>query len=82
MEIEFITPKKAKEYLLKNDPDNCPINMNKVLELKEKMENGKWELRDSIGFSYFTNELLNGQYRMKALSMSNIKGLHFNIIRG
>ena len=40
MEIEFITPEKAKEYLLKNDPDNCPINMNKVLELKEK--NGKW----------------------------------------
>ena len=43
------------------------------------MESGKCELKDSIGFDYFTGDLLNGQHRMKALSMSNVEGINFNV---
>lgn len=80
-EIEFITPKMAAEYFEKNDPENRPLDLRKVELYKREMEEGKWKLRDSIGFSYYTGYLINGQHRMKALSMANITGERFRVIR-
>ena len=79
MEIEFITPKKAAEYLSKNDPENRPLNLKKVNLYKKEMENGNWKLRDSIGFCYDTGYLINGQHRMAALAEADITGVEFRV---
>lgn len=77
--IEFITPQKAKEYLLINE-NSRPIDIYKVGRFKRMMENGEWELKGVI-FLNFTDKLTmtNGQHRMKALSMSNVEGINFNV---
>lgn len=81
MEREFITPALASKYLAMNDPDNRPMEEDRVSKYRALMESGTWKVKHMIGFSYYRKELIDGQHRMKALSTSNVVGLWFNVER-
>lgn len=67
-----ITPEKAKFLLNHCNRMNRRINSTHVETLKRDMENGHWYSDiDYIGFDKNGN-LVNGQHRLKALSVANI----------
>ena len=71
-EVVLITPTIAKEWLLRNSPDNRPINASNVDRYAGDMRMGKWELtHQSIAFDS-AGVLIDGQTRLTAIVRSNM----------
>lgn len=83
MEVESITPKKAKEYMRKNinNPRGKHLSRSHVKELADDMAAGLWQLNaeaivfDEDGF------LKNGQHRLAAVILSGVT-IETVVIRG
>lgn len=77
--IELVTPSKAQQYLLKNI-QNRPLTTQANF-YAELMKRGKWNLTGQ-GISFDTNgNLIDGQHRLKAVTIANIP-VEFLIIEG
>ncbi len=61
-----VTPQMAKEWLKKNR-SNRKVREDRVDRYAEQMKDGEWMVSpDAIAFSY-TDKLINGQHRLKAI---------------
>lgn len=70
-----VTPKQAKFILNHCNKANRRIKTNHVMTLKRDMEAGNWYNDiDYIGFNK-NGVLINGQHRLKALSLSNVNSI-------
>ena len=82
-EVETITPEQAKLYFEQRHPNQRKLNDNKVRRFLDIMRAGEWSeppfTFDSIAFDA-EGLLVNGQGRMKALSMHDCP-LQFIVIR-
>lgn len=63
--VEFITPEKAKEYLLTQE-NNRNINDKRVADYANRMGRGEWKLGQPITFDEW-GCLIDGQHRLKAI---------------
>lgn len=79
-ETEFITPDKAKEYLLRNH-HNRPVNFRKMDEYVRIMKAGKWELHSQGIIFDEKGDLLTGQTRLYAVVHSGV-GVYMRVSRG
>lgn len=62
-----VTPEMAKEWLMKNR-SNRKVREDRVDRYAEQMKDGEWMVSpDAIAFSY-TDKLINGQHRLKAIT--------------
>lgn len=80
----FVTPKIAKSLLRHCNKGNRRMSGAHVNSLKRDMESGNWfSDTDYIGFDK-NGKLVNGQHRLKALSLCNPDLLlkHMNIVDG
>jgi len=66
---ELVTPEMAKK-ILSNNKKNRPINWRKVEEYKKVMLAGKWKLHAQGIIIDKNNNLLTGQKRLHAISLS------------
>ena len=67
--IEEVTPEMAKAWLLKN-PENRPIEEDRVREYADKMHRGEWKEKMHGGSPLIVmkeGELINGQHRLMAV---------------
>lgn len=67
--IEEVTPEMAKAWLLKN-PENRPIEEDRVSEYADKMRRGEWKEKMHGGSPLIVmkeGELINGQHRLMAV---------------
>ena len=67
--IEEVTPKMAERWL-SNNPENRPIEENRVCKYAEKMIRGEWKEKPLDGTPLIVmqeGELINGQHRLMAV---------------
>ena len=81
--VEFakvdMTPQQAKSLLKRCSKVNRPINNSHVETLRRDMEAGNWYNDvDCIGFDE-NGSIINGQHRLKALSVAYVDNVTFNI---
>lgn len=71
----YVTPETAKKLLKKCNKQNRRINKKYVETYKRDMEAGHWYPDvDYIAFDK-TGKLVNGQHRLKALSIANVESI-------
>lgn len=77
--VETITPKRAKEYLVKN-VENRPLRVGYINDLAFQMLEGKWELAQPISFD-IQGHLLDGQHRLNAVVTAGVN-VKMVVLRG
>ena len=67
--VEWVTPEKAREYLVAGNPKNRKMNEERVLAKIELQLSDDWEVSREFAVSFDeTGEMLNGHTRMTATS--------------
>jgi len=70
IDVEYISPEKAKLYLAKNFSDNRKFSEKNLRKHVQSMVNGDWTIStDCIGFDNH-GRLINGQHRLTAVVQS------------
>jgi hypothetical protein len=65
--VETITPTIAKQYLLKNHPNNRPVRSNRIYQWVDDIKKGRWILtHQGIAFDR-EGFLVDGQHRLTAI---------------
>ena len=65
-EVELVTPEMARRWLSDN-AHNRKINVERVAELCQKMQDGTWREKGAAIEVTDTGHLLNGQHRLTAI---------------
>jgi hypothetical protein len=81
IEIELVTPAKAKDWLENHNHGNRPLKKSVALKYAEIMKAGKWVTSpDGIIFAS-TGRLLQGQHRLMAVVLSECE-VNMFVVRG
>ncbi|MGP1576578.1 MAG: hypothetical protein ACTTH7_03665 [Treponema sp.] len=76
-----VTPQMAEAWL-QNNPENRPINEERVREYEDKMRRGEWEEKHRGGEPLIVmkeGELINGQHRLTAV-VRNGKSIRMQVM--